>query len=217
MLALAGFAVSNYFNKVKIALLEKGVEFTEEANYATKDEATLACSPLGKIPFLRTDQGPLCESTVIMEYIEDTYPQQPLLPKDPYQRAKVREVSLFLELHLELVARRLYPQAFFGGTVPQATIDEVREQLTKNVAAFGKLARFGPYLAGDSFTMADCAGIVHLPLVSLATKTIYGEDLLASLPVRDYMKLLGERASVQKVNADRKASLAEMAERSKKK
>ncbi|MBN9426288.1 MAG: glutathione S-transferase [Burkholderiales bacterium] len=217
MLALAGFAVSNYFNKVKIALLEKGVEFTEEANYATKDDATLACSPLGKIPFLRTDQGPLCESTVIMEYLEDAFPQQPLLPKDPYQRAKVREVSLFLELHLELVARRLYPQAFFGGTVSQATIDEVREQLTKNVAAFSRLARFGPYLAGDSFTMADCAGIVHLPLVSLASKTIYGEDLLASLPVRDYMKLLGERPSVQRVNADRKTSLAQMAERSKKK
>ncbi|MGD9942791.1 MAG: glutathione S-transferase [Burkholderiaceae bacterium] len=216
MLALAGFPVSNYFNKVKIALLEKGVDFTEETNYATKDDATLAVSPLGKIPFLRTDQGVMCESAVIMEYIEETYPQPPLLPRNPFQRAKIRELTQFLELHVELVARRLYAQAFFGGTVPQATIDEVRRELTKNVAAFRKLAKFSPYLAGDSFTLADCAGIVHLPLVSLATKTIYGEDLLAELPVRDYMKLLGERPSVQRVNADRKVSLAQMAERNKK-
>ena len=49
---------------------------------------------------------------------------------------------------------------------------------------------------------------MHLPLVSLASKTIYGEDLMAAFPVRDYLKLLGERASVQRVNADRKAALA---------
>jgi glutathione S-transferase len=76
------------------------------------------------------------------------------------------------------------------------------------IAAFGRLAAFGPYLAGDRFTYADCAGLVHLPLVSLATKTIYGEDLMAALPVRDYLKLLGERPTVQRVNADRKAALA---------
>ncbi len=128
MLTLVGFAVSNYYNKVKIQLLEKGVPFQEELNWAAKDEPTLACSPLGKVPFLRTAQGPLCESAVIAEYVEDAYPQTPLLPADPYARAKVRELVAFMELHLEMVARRLYPQAYFGGNLEQSLIDPTRTE-----------------------------------------------------------------------------------------
>jgi len=206
MLKLCGFAVSNYYNKVKLAMLEKGVAFTEELNWASKDEPTLEASPLGKVPFLRTPQGTLCESQVILEYLEDAYPQVPLLPVDPFERAKVRELVAFTELHLELVARRVYAQAFFGGTVSQGTIDATRRDLERGVAAFARLARFAPFLAGDRFTMADCVAVVHLPVISMAGKAIWGEDPLAALPVRDYVKRLGERPTVQKVNADRKAN-----------
>ena len=181
--------------------------FEEELNWATKDEATLACSPLGKVPFVRTPQGALCESEVIAEYVEDAYPQTPLMPSDPFARAKVRELTTFVELHLELVARRLYPQAYFGGKLEQSVIDATRKELERNVAAFAKLAKWSPYVAGDMFTVADCAAIVHLPLISGATKAVWGEDVLAATPARDYVKRMGERASVQKVNADRKANL----------
>jgi glutathione S-transferase len=211
MLVLAGFAVSNYYNKVKLAMLEKGIEFTEELNWARKDEPTLGASPLGKVPFLRTEQGTLCESQVILEYLEDAYPQVPLLPADPFERAKVRELVAFLELHVELVARRVYPQAFFGGTVSQGNIDATRRELERGIAGFARLARFAPYLAGDRFTLADCAGAMHLPVISLATKAIWGEDLLASLPVRDYVKRMGERPTVQAVSAGRKAHTELMA------
>ena len=208
MIKLHGFAVSNYYNKVKLALLEKGIAFEEVYNRARKDADTLALSPLGKIPFVETEHGPLCESQVIVDYLEELQPEPALLPADPWQRAKIREMVAFLETHVELTARRLYPQAFFGGTVSDEVIAQTRLDLEKMIAAFGRLAAFGPYLAGDRFTYADCAGLVHLPLVSLATKNIYGEDLMAALPVRDYLKLLGERPTVQRVNADRKAALA---------
>ena len=87
-------------------------------------------------------------------------------------------------------------------------IASTRKDLERAIAAFAKLVRFGPYLAGDRFSFADCAGLVHLPLVALATRTIYGEDLMAGLPIRDYLRLLGERPTVQRVNADRKAALS---------
>jgi glutathione S-transferase len=61
-------------------------------------------------------------------------------------------------------------------------------------------------MAGDRFTLADCAAAVHLPLVASATRIIYGQDLLAGLPVRDYLKRLGEMPNLQKVNADRKTN-----------
>ena len=117
MLVLCGFAISNYYNKVKLALLEKNVPFKEELVYPKNvDAAVLALSPLGKIPFIRTPQGALCESQAIMEYIEAAYPATPLVPADPFAAAKMRELITFIDLHLELVARELYSQAFFGGT-----------------------------------------------------------------------------------------------------
>jgi glutathione S-transferase len=204
MLTLCGFAASNYYNKVKLALLEKGVPFEEELAWVGQTD--LAASPLGKVPYLRTDEGAISESTVLLEYIEAKYPAHPLLPADPFAAAKVRELLRYTELHLELVARNLYPEAFFGGKVSDAAKEKTGQQLEKNIAAFAKLAKFAPYLAGDTFTLADCGGAVHLQLVASATKIIYGRDYLADLPVRDYIKLLGERPTVQKVNADRKAN-----------
>jgi glutathione S-transferase len=213
MLKLCGFAASNYYNKVKLALLEKGVPFEEEL--AWLGETDKACSPLGKVPYLKTEQGGLSESTVILEYLEDAYPHPALLPADPFAGAKVRELVRYMELHLELVARNLYPEAFFGGKVSDSAKEKIGPQLEKNIAAFAKLTSFSPFLAGDAFTLADCAGVVHLPLVASATKIIYGRDYMADLPVRDYLKRMGERPSVQKVNADRKANTELMMSRSK--
>jgi glutathione S-transferase len=213
MLTLCGFAASNYYNKVKLALLEKGVAFEEELAWVGQTDK--AASPLGKVPYLKTDAGPLSESTVILEYIEDAYPARPLMPADAFQKAKVREIVRYLELHLELVARNLYGEAFFGGKVSDAAKEKTGEQLTKNVAAFSQLVKFSPFIAGDTFTLADCAAAVHLPLVSSATKIIYGRDCLADLPVRDYLKLLGERPAVQTVNADRKTNTELMLKRAK--
>ena len=213
MLTLCGFSASNYYNKVKLALLEKGVPFQEQLAWI--GETDLAASPLGKVPYLLTQEGPLCESAVIADYIEAAYPTPALVPAQAFAAAKVRELITFMELHLELVARNLYPQAFFGGTVSEAAREKVGIQLEKNIAAFAKLASFAPYVAGDSFSMADCAAIVHLPLVSSATKAIYGRDYLAELPVRDYLARMAERPHVQRINADRKTSTAEMLARRK--
>lgn len=208
MIVLCGFPLSNYYNKVKLALLEKGVPFEEErVMTGSKDEAVLAASPLGKIPFIRTPQGALCESQVIVDWIEATYPQPPLVPADPFAAAKVRELATFIDLHLELVARELYAQAFFGGSVSEGTQARVRKQLERHIPAFKRLASFAPYVAGDRFTLADCSAWVSLPLVGMATKTVYGEDLLAAQGVdwKAYVKLVGERPSAQRVAADRKA------------
>ena len=210
MITLCGFAISNYYNIVKQAMLEKEIPFTEEhVSTGSKEEAVLACSPLAKVPYIRTAQGSLCESAVILDYLEAQYPARPLLPTDPFAAAKVRELITFLNLHLELVARELYAQAFFGGTVSEATQASVRKRLDKNIPAFQRLARFSPYIAGDMFTLADCVAFSNLPLVGLASRAIYGEDLLLGhgLDYKPYIKMLGERPSSQTVVADRKAAL----------
>jgi glutathione S-transferase len=214
MLVLCGFSLSNYYNKVKMALLEKGVPFSEElVKTGSKDEAVLGATPLAKIPFIRTEHGTLCESQAIMEYIEARYPEPPLMPADPWQAAKVRELVTFIDLHLELVVRELYPKAFFGGSVSDANAARVKGQLERNIAGFKRLARFAPFVAGETFTQADCAAWPSLPLVGLATKIVYGDDLLlgAGIDWKGYAKRVGDRPSAQKVAADRKAAQARVA------
>jgi glutathione S-transferase len=206
MIRLHGFAVSNYYNKVKIVLLEKGVPFEEVAVRPSQDEKVVAVSPLGKIPFVEADGQVLVESQVISEWADEAYPQPPLMPKDPMDRARVRELATILEMHLELHARRLYREAFFGGTVTDEVKQEVERDLAKGVRALQAKARFAPYIAGGAFTLADCAALVHLPLVSMATKKIYGRDVLEAFDVKGYLKLCGERPSVRRVNEDRKAA-----------
>ncbi len=210
MLRLCGFRISNYHNKVRLALLEKGIAFEEDEAWAPRQtEDYLERSPMGKAPFLELDGGRrLSESAVICEYLEDAYPEKPLLPTDPFERAKVRELIAHMELDLELVARRLYGQVFFKrGNLSEENGKAVERELARGVRAFRQLAKFDPYVAGKALTLADCAAFVHLPLVSLSSKLAFGRDVLEDMPaVKPYLKMLGERPAFQRVNEDRKAA-----------
>ncbi|HEX4927639.1 MAG TPA: glutathione S-transferase family protein [Burkholderiales bacterium] len=212
MLKLCGFHISNYFNKVRIAMLEKGIDFELDPTCRpSQKEDFLARTPMGKVPFLEVDGEHLVESQVICEYLEDAYPQKPLYPRDPLARARVRELIALMELHLELVARRLYREVFFGGKVSDEVKRGVEADLVKGVRAFRSRARFDPYLAGAELTLADCAAACHLPLVSLASRLAYGRDVLDSMPqVKPYLKMLGERPAFRQVAEDRKAAQAAM-------
>ena len=210
MLKLCGFRISNYHNKVRIALLERGIAFDEDCEvHPSQKDDYLAKSPMGKVPYLDVDGTLIRESGVILEYLEDAFPQKSLLPKDPLERARVRELVVFIELHLELVVRRLYGGLFFGGKFSDETKAQVEKGVARGVRALKAVARFDPFIAGKELTIADCAAFVHLPLVTLVTKTAYGRDFLEDIPqMRPYLKMLGERPAFAKVNEDRKAATA---------
>ena len=210
MIRLCGFRISNYHNKVRIALLEKGIAHEEDEGVkpSQKDDY-LAKSPMGKVPYLEVDGRRIRESAVILEYLEDAYPERPLLPKDPLERARVREIVVFLELHLELVVRRLYGGLFFGGSFSDETKQQVEKDVTKGVRALKAVARFEPYIAGSELTIADCAAFTHLPIVSVVTRQAFGRDYLEDIPpLKAYLKMLGERPAFARVNEDRKAASA---------
>ncbi|MFZ2171019.1 MAG: glutathione S-transferase [Methylococcaceae bacterium] len=210
MINLCGVGFSNYYNKTKLVLLEKEIPFTEEEVLPSQDEALLKRSPLGKIPFIETPQGRLSESQVILEYLEETYPEKPLYPADSFERAKCRELIQHLELNVELHARRLYKEAFFGGTVSEETKNEVKARLAIGLKGLARLAKFSPYIAGGTYTAADCVAWLHFFIVSMASQNIYGCDsVLAHIPtVATYMQLIETRPHVQKVAADRAMAMA---------
>lgn len=213
MMKLCGFPVSNYYNKVKLALLEKDIAFQEEKVFPAQSEAFLARSPMGKVPFLDIGGQSIAESQVLIEYLEDAYPALPLYPSDPIQRAKCRELIQFIELHLELPARTLYSQAFFGGKVSEETRARAADALKRGASAFGRLVKFAPYVAGTTFTYADCAAYFHLPVIARASKAVLGEDAIADLaPPRAYLDRMKQRPHVQRIDAERTAGAQEFME-----
>ena len=210
MVTLCGFGVSNYYNKLKLAMLEKGVPFEERLVYPWQRETVLPNSPLGKIPFVITESGALSESQVIFEYLEERFTEVPLYPADPFERAKCREMIQYLELNAEWVARRLYKQAFFGGEVSAECKIEAYDRLTIGLKAIAQLAQGTAYLCGETFGAADCIAFVHFQMIAHASQQIWNEDLLERwLPgVSSYMARLESRPHVGTVIRDRAAALA---------
>jgi len=209
VITLCGFAASNYYNKVKLALLEKAVAFQEQLVYPSGDADFVAHSPMRKVPYLATPQGSIFESQPIAEYIEEAFTDIPLYPAGLHERAQCRSLIQLIELYLEWPARRTYSAAMFGGAPDEAVNREVESHLKRGLRALAAAAQFSPYLCGDRFTLADIAAAVHFPTISTATKAIYGRDVFDAIPeVKPYLAMLKERPHYQRVNADRKANIA---------
>ncbi len=79
-ITLCGFGVNNYYNKLKLILLEKEIAFQEPVSYPWQRELFWKSSPLGKTPFIETDESDLSESRVTLEYLEARYPNKPMYP-----------------------------------------------------------------------------------------------------------------------------------------
>jgi glutathione S-transferase len=207
MIKLHGFALSNYYSKVKFILLEHDIPFEEVFVLPSQDEAFRTHSPLGKVPYIQTEHGDLCESQAIVEYLAARYPEKAIFSADPWIAAKEREMMFFIDVHLELTVRNLYKQAFFGGTVTDATKGRVEKLVSHHISGFKRLAKFAPYLHGERFSVSDAAGFVNLPLVGMATQAIYGRDFLvdAGIDWKAYVKAVNERPAAQRITADRKA------------
>lgn len=211
MLKLYGFPVSDYYNMVKAALLEKGFQFEEVMVRPGADPNFLAKSPMGKIPCLEVAEGCITETNVILEFIEDISSDLPLLPADGFRRAKVRELMKSTELYLELVARQLFGAVFFGAPLDDQTRQAVATQLDKGVAALNKLLQFKPYAAGAELTYADLMLYYTVTLGGMAVEKALGRKLADEIPgLGGWLALMDQNPSIQAVNRDRDQALKAM-------
>ena len=70
--------------RTRMVLHEKGIDFeVHEVDLSNKSEEFLSVSPYGKVPVLRVNGTSLYESNIVNEYLEEVYPEPPLLPADP--------------------------------------------------------------------------------------------------------------------------------------
>lgn len=213
MIKVYGFPVSNYYNMVKFALLEKGFEYEEVLTRPTQDGEFLTKSPMGKVPCLEVREGFLTETNVILEFIEDTFWGHALFPEDAFGKAKVRELMKASELYLELPARELFGAVFFGREISDENKQSVSEKLAKGTAALNQLLVFSPFAAGSAMTYADIMLYYTVTLAEVAVQKVYNKSLYDDLPgVADWLELMEKNAYVQQINRDRDAALAKMME-----
>ncbi len=208
MVKLYGFPISNYYNMVKMTLLEKGMAFEEVLVRPSQEADYLSQSPMGKVPCLETEQGFLTETGVIIDYLHDLDQGAPFYPEQAFEKAKVRELIRYLELYIELPARRLYGDVFFGKPASDTEKQSVRKELEKGFAALRRLARYSPYIAGNTMTYADFYFLFSVGLVTRVTKKALDWDVFSTEPgIRELLALLEQRDSVKTIRAAQKAAM----------
>jgi glutathione S-transferase len=154
---LYGGDLSPYVQRVKMQLAAKGLDYT----YAPppggmKSEEYLAINPIGKVPCLVTTSGMnLPESEVIVEYIEDAHPKPVLRPRKPEERAAVRLISRVTDIYLVPAMSKT-----FGLLAPNrdpAAVTAAIEDINKALVHLEFYASGKKHIAGNKFTLADCA------------------------------------------------------------
>ena len=157
--------LSPYAQKVKIALLEKGVKFEahlpEGIGTGTAMEDFMAASPRGEVPALvEGDDVRLFDSTIMLEYIEDRWPQPPLLPTGPLERARVRMIEDAIDTHVEAISWGLAEIRFFGrasGDVAEKIEESAAEQIAGWYRWLSSQLNDRVWFNGASFGWGDLA------------------------------------------------------------
>ncbi len=149
--------LSNFASKSRIVIREKGlnVEMVAPPD-GTGSAEYRKLNPLGKIPALQLDNGQVvAESETINEYLEDKFPEKPLLPGDAEGRARVRSFTRLNDLYLDPPMRALLPQ-LFGKKLDDGFIAEKIAELNLRLDQLeGTIG--GPWATGQAFTLADAA------------------------------------------------------------
>jgi glutathione S-transferase len=147
MITLYNAARCPYVARVRILLAEKGLEYeTVEIDLSDRPAWYYEKNPTGRVPTIEEDDGPpLPESAVIMEFLEERYPEPPLLPADPADRAAVR-LLIFRDGELTSPYYALRREE-----------DGAREQFDAALGRFDSLLAERPYLSGAEYGLADIA------------------------------------------------------------
>ncbi len=145
---------------------------------------------------------------MIFDYLEDIQPEPALYPKDPWERAKTKEIIRNAELYLDAAARPMLPAVYFGAPKDEALADKQRPIIEKGLRAFKQLARFDPYIAGPNYSYADIASYFHLQFTSLHTTKMYGWNLLEEdSDLKAYMQTLAKQPKLHQLGTEMQAAL----------
>jgi len=210
--------VSLFSRKVEIALREKGlafeqilVPFTQTKGYSPRNPEVMAINPKGQVPVLVDGDLSLYDSTLILEYLEDAYPEPALYPRTPKERARCRLLDLFADevmlAPLRFLMHRTEPKPddLVRWDAKELKAREAEPVLAGQFAELDRKLQGRDYLCG-TFSAADIAVFMAVFWTRrLGGPSLKGYDALASWYAR-----VSARPAVAKVIAEILAADAEL-------
>jgi len=194
--------LSSFCHKALIALYENGTPFKPQlVNFMDPDEnaAFKALWPIRKFPLLRDDATgqTIPESSIVIEHLDNNYPgKTPLIPKDPAQALETRLRDRLCDLYLHLpmqkvVGDKLRPD----GVRDPHGVEEAKSQIETSLGILDELMAKRTWIAGEVFTMADCAAAPPLFYIDMVVAPIGDRHK----NVAAYLRRLKERPSYARV------------------
>ena len=210
--------VSLFSRKVEIALYEKrlaferiGVTFSQTRGYAPKHPDVLALNPTGQVPVFVDGDLSLYESTVIIEYLEDAYPEPALYPRDPGERARCRLFDVFADEIMLAPLRFLMhrtepkPEDLERWEAKELKAREAEPALAGHFATLDRQLQNRDYLCG-TFSAADIAVFMTV----FWTRRLGGASLRGHENLAGWYERLSARPAFARVVAEILAADAEL-------
>lgn len=213
MILLYEHPLSPYAQKVKIALAEKGIPFTTKlpeafGSGAVRDEGFKRDNPRHEVPVMADDDFHIFDSTVILEYLEDKWPEPPLLPRDPRERARLRLLEDVMDTQYEAINWGLLEIDGFkraSGALREAMLACAGRQ-SAGLQSWLEGALGGrEWFGGARFGWGDAAVVPHLN-----TSAARGHAPPAGSRLADWLRRANERPSVAACVAAVRATVAAM-------
>lgn len=205
--------LSPYAQKNKIALREKGLAFELRlpdglgSGNGYSDDFAVA-SPRNEVPALVDGDARIFDSTIILEYIEDKWPQPPLLPATPYARAQARMIEDAMDTHYEAINWGLIELRYMG-RAPGALGERLKARAAEQIASWQRwLARqlgSADWFGGERFGWADLAVV---PYVNCSAA--FGLEPAAGTPLAAWLARVNARPAVAQTAAEASASMPDL-------
>jgi len=175
-----------YSHRTRLVVAEKGIAVdVVDAQPGRLPEDLIDLNPYNSMPTLVDRDLVLYDSRVIMEYLDERFPHPPLLPVDPVSRAKTRLVLYRIESDWYSLLPDL-------GSRSDKRVAKARKALADGLQASGEVFSAMPFFLSAELSLVDCC---LAPL--LWRLPLYGVELPARSPVRDYMKRMFARPAFQ--------------------
>ncbi len=199
------FPLSPFSRKVRLSLAEKKIEVElVEERYWLKSPEFLRRNPAGKVPVLKLENRTLSESAAICEYLEERYPNPPLMPANPEGRYEVRRIVSWFDdkFHSEVTSKLLYERVnkkVTGQGYPDSTnVKAGAKAIKMHLDYMGWLLDQRRWLAGDQMTLADFAAAAHLSSLDYISDV----DWDRNASVREWYSKIKSRPAFRSILAD---------------
>ncbi len=199
------YPLSPFSRKVRLVLAEKKIEVElVEERYWEERADFLRLNPAGQVPVLRTENLILPESNAICEYLEERYPNPPLLPKTPEARAETRRLTywfddkFYREVTKNLIGERVEKKVMGRGYPDSKNVKTGSQKIKFHLDYMDWLLDRRRWLAGDAMTLADFSAAAQLSCLDYISDVDWNRSSL----VKDWYAKIKSRPAFRSILAD---------------